>query len=75
LCDNWQSIQDFSSAKAEEVFKETATNLGQQPNQWLQLTRVAISGIAGGPQFFELVALIGKETCISRIKYFVSIQS
>jgi glutamyl-tRNA synthetase len=75
LCDNWQSIQDFSSAKVEEVFKETATNLGQQPNQWLQLTRVAISGIAGGPQFFELVALIGKETCISRIKYFVSIQS
>jgi glutamyl-tRNA synthetase len=75
LCENWQNTQDFSAARAEEVFKETATNLGQQPNQWLQLTRVAISGIAGGPQFFELVALIGKETCISRIKYFVSIQS
>jgi len=75
LCNSWQNIQDFSASNAEEVFKETATNLGQQPNQWLQLTRVAITGIAGGPQFFELVALIGKETCIKRVKKFVETNS
>jgi glutamyl/glutaminyl-tRNA synthetase len=41
-------------------------------NNYLQLTRVAISGVGGGPQFFDMVALIGKVEACSRLNNFVT---
>lgn len=75
LTQAWRNLQNFEPQTIENVFKQTATDLGQQANQWLQLSRVAISGLSGGPQFFEMVALLGKDTCIQRIELFVSKQA
>ena len=38
----------------------------------MQLVRVLVSGVAGGPQLFDMMALLGKEECTSRISTALS---
>jgi glutamyl-tRNA synthetase len=61
----------FDAAEFEAKFKFTAEELGLQPNSVLQLSRVVVSGVGGGPHFFDMVALLGKDTVIKRIHNFV----
>jgi len=53
------------------MFKANAEKLGTAPGNFLQLTRVAVSGVAGGPQFFDMVSLIGKDEVCSRLVNFI----
>ena len=38
----------------------------------MQLVRVLVSGVAGGPQLFDMLALLGKEEIIKRIDFALS---
>ena len=71
----FEGISDFTSANIESTFKSTAEGLGIAANNYLQLTRVAISGVGGGPQFFDMVALIGKAEVNNRLKSFLSLKN
>lgn len=68
----WINSTDFSVAEAEKLYKEASSYTGINGNGLLQLTRVMISGMAGGPQFFEIVSLLGKQECCKRIEKFLS---
>jgi len=72
LVEEFTKIENFDAVNAESTFKQTAENLGMKAGDYLQLTRVAISGLAGGPQFFDMVALIGKQEVCKRINAFVN---
>jgi glutamyl/glutaminyl-tRNA synthetase len=37
----------------------------------MQMLRVIISGVAGGPQLFDLLALIGKDETLKRMDSFL----
>ncbi|MFZ5553079.1 MAG: hypothetical protein ACOZCO_08185 [Bacteroidota bacterium] len=39
----------------------------------MQLFRVALSGIAGGPALFEMAELLGKEKVVGRLTRFVEV--
>jgi glutamyl-tRNA synthetase len=71
----FEGISDFTSVNIESTFKSTAEGLGIAANNYLQLTRVAISGVGGGPQFFDMVALIGKVEVNNRLKSFLSLKN
>ena len=71
LAEAWISHTAFTAQEAEGLFQAAAAEAGLAPNALLQLTRVMLTGLAGGPQFFEVVALLGPEVCSRRLKAFV----
>ncbi|MBI3501975.1 MAG: glutamate--tRNA ligase [Bacteroidetes bacterium] len=68
LAKAYQSTTDFSSANAENIFKQICEKLGVKTGEVMQLFRVCISGVGGGPALFEVAALLGKEKVIARLE-------
>lgn len=64
----YAATPDFSAANAEAVFKQVCEKLGIKSGEVMQLFRVCISGVAGGPALFEAAALIGKEEVVKRLE-------
>lgn len=64
----FEGIADFSAANTETVFKSTAEGLGIGAGSQMQLFRVLVSGVGGGPVLFDMVALLGKAEIIERLK-------
>jgi glutamyl-tRNA synthetase len=62
---------DFSPAATEATFKATAEKLGIGAGQVMQLFRVVVTGVGGGPNMFEIMELIGKEESIKRMNLFL----
>src|SRR5258706_2777533 len=58
----------FTHEMREKTFKQEATGLGIKPGEVMQLFRVIITGVAGGPALFEVVALLGKDEVMKRIE-------
>jgi glutamyl-tRNA synthetase len=71
LIKNYEGISDFSSANAENGFKQTCEQTGFKTGEVMQLYRVALTGQGGGPALFEITALLGKENTITRINAFL----
>lgn len=69
---DFSTLSEFTVANTEATFKATAEKLGLGAGQVMQLFRVSISGIGGGPALFEIVELLGKEEIIKRIAHFNS---
>ncbi len=68
LAENWQKETDFSAASTETVFKHTCESEQIKPGEVMQLLRVCISGLSGGPALFEIVALLGKDEVCLRLQ-------
>jgi glutamyl-tRNA synthetase len=67
LAEAFNILNDFSATEIENCFKATCESQGIKTGEVMQLLRVCISGVGGGPAIFELMALIGKEEIINRI--------
>jgi glutamyl-tRNA synthetase len=67
LAEAFNALNDFSAKEIEKCFKATCESQGIKTGEVMQLLRVCISGVGGGPAIFELMALIGKEEIINRI--------
>jgi len=64
-------LSTFTAAETESTFKATAEKLGLGAGQVMQLFRVSISGVGGGPALFEIVELLGKEEVMNRLNAFL----
>lgn len=64
----YKAATDFSAANSENIFKQTCEKLGIKSGEVMQLFRVCISGVAGGPALFEASALIGRENVVKRLE-------
>lgn len=67
-------MDSFSSADTEITFKETAEKAGIAPGQVMQLLRVCISGLGGGPALFEIIELLGKDEVVMRLEKMLTIK-
>jgi glutamyl-tRNA synthetase len=63
-----ENLENFEAIEIEKSFKTTAETLGMSPGSVMQLFRVLVSGVGGGPQLFELVATLGKSEVLKRLK-------
>jgi len=61
------SVNDFKAAQIEATFKATAEKMAIPTGQVMQLFRVAITGVGGGPVLFEMMELFGKENSLKRL--------
>jgi glutamyl-tRNA synthetase len=68
LVDKIESVTEFDAALLEKMYHEYSENAKFQPGQIIHPTRLAISGVSFGPGLFELMALLGKETVVRRMK-------
>jgi glutamyl-tRNA synthetase len=68
LAQAYEHLGVLDAAAAEEVFKAQCTAAGQSTGQWMQLLRLAISGAAAGPPLYEMIALLGKDKAIQRLR-------
>ena len=66
----FNSLTDWEEAKA--TIGTTAKDNGAKPGQLMFPTRVALSGMAGGPDLGEILAILGKEESVRRVKRAVT---
>ena len=64
----YKGINTFTAAEAEATFKAVAEKMGLGPGQVMQLFRVCLSGVGGGPMLFEMAELLGKEEVVKRLE-------
>jgi len=72
VLDKMESMAIFDAAALEKIYLEYSEKLKIQPGQIIHPTRLAITGVSFGPGLFELMAALGKETVIRRIKKAMS---
>jgi glutamyl-tRNA synthetase len=60
-------LPEFSRAGTEGVVREVAQNHQVGAGKIIHALRLAVTGMALGPGLFELMEVLGKETCLRRI--------
>jgi glutamyl-tRNA synthetase len=58
-------VNDWTSENTHNAFENLVKDAGKID---MQLLRVLITGVAGGPQLFDMLALLGKEESINRLE-------
>jgi glutamyl-tRNA synthetase len=64
----YKGLSEFTAAETEATFKKTAETQGIGTGQVMQLFRVCLSGVGGGPMLFEMVELLGKDEVVKRLE-------
>lgn len=65
LLEKWTVLDTWNAHTLHDTFQAAQTDIGKLD---MQLLRVLTTGVAGGPQLFEVLALLGKEEVITRLK-------
>jgi len=63
-----EGIHDWSEDKLELALRQTAEKLDLSSGKLIHPIRLALTGIGFGPSLFELMQILGKDACISRLK-------
>jgi glutamyl-tRNA synthetase len=63
-----QDMPDFEFSAIEGKLRELSQGLEIKPAELIHPVRLAISGVTGGPPLFEMMELIGREECVSRLE-------
>lgn len=71
----YAGLNSFTAVETEATLKATAEKCGLGAGQVMQLFRVSISGVGGGPALFEMIELLGKEEILTRLQTFIKINS
>lgn len=72
LVDVLEKEERYSITGLEEIFQGLCDRLQISAGKLIHPTRLAISGLSFGPGLFELMAQLGKETVLRRLKRAVS---
>jgi glutamyl-tRNA synthetase len=62
-------LEDFTATNIETAYNEALTKNGVANKDFMQLLRVCLSGVAGGPPIFEMAELFGKHETINRLQF------
>lgn len=62
------AVADWKRESLEDVFKQTAEALGMSAGKINPAVRLAVTGVGGGPDLFDMLSLLGKDCSVRRIK-------
>ena len=65
VLNHFKNVTNWNSEEITKVFHEAEAKVGKID---MQLLRVLVTGVAGGPQLFDMLALIGKEGTVKRLE-------
>ncbi|MCD6097962.1 glutamate--tRNA ligase [bacterium] len=64
----FDKLSDFNEETTEKVIRTLAEETGTAAKFFIHPLRLAVTGMTFGPGLFEILATLGKQRCISRIK-------
>ncbi len=67
LASNFNALEYFNAEYTETAFKTCCESQGIKTGEVMQLYRVALTGLGGGPALFEITSLLGKEKTVARL--------
>ena len=67
LATRLEALETFTEGDVERVTRTLAGELGISPARLIHPARLALCGVGFGPGLFELMEVLGRETCIRRL--------
>ena len=67
VCDTLRGMPAFAPADIEAGVRRSAEALGVGAGALIHPLRLAVTGVGQGPGLFELMGVLGRETCLRRI--------
>ena len=67
IIDHLAVLNEFTSASVEAAFHSALDVNNMAPKDFLQIMRVCLTGVAGGPPMFEMCELFGKDNTLLRL--------
>ncbi len=72
VVDALEPVDEWTVASLDAAFMKLAADNGmEKPFMWWPLTRFAVSGVSGGPDFLPMLEVLGKETVLRRLRKLV----
>ncbi len=68
LAQSFDSLPEFSEAQTDQALRALAEKLGVKPAALIHPTRLAVSGLTGGPSLFAMLECIGREQVVARLR-------
>jgi glutamyl-tRNA synthetase len=68
LIDRLESIDDYSPTSLENTVRQLSDELKIKTSKLIHPVRLALSGRTSGPGLFEMMAVLGKETVLRRLR-------
>jgi glutamyl-tRNA synthetase len=63
-----ETLAEFKASGLEAGLRQLSEELTLKPAELIHPIRLALSGVTGGPPLFEMMELLGKDECVSRIR-------
>ncbi len=73
LSNRLEALTEFSVEQVEETVRQLAAERNLKAAEVIHPTRAAVTGRMEGPSLFHLMAVLGKERCVGRLKKAVQI--
>lgn len=73
LKEDLKALNIFKALEIEQTFKSTAEKMAISPGSVMQVFRVCLSGVGGGPVLFEMAELLGKDEVVKRLEKAVDL--
>lgn len=68
LLDRLREMDTFSESDVEGAVRSLAGELGLSASKLIHPTRLSLCGVGHGPGLFELMEVLGQETCVRRLE-------
>src|ERR1700749_4116178 len=65
VLDTFKNVNDWTAQHLHDAFEALTKEKGKID---MQLLRVLITGVAGGPHLFDMLALLGKQETLTRLE-------
>ncbi|QSO45954.1 glutamate--tRNA ligase [Alicyclobacillus mengziensis] len=66
--DALETVLPFTVVNVEQRYRELIAQLGVKAGELIHPTRLALTGVTGGPSLFEVMAMLGREVCQARLR-------
>ncbi|MEX0746700.1 MAG: glutamate--tRNA ligase, partial [Rhodothermales bacterium] len=66
--DRLDALEEVTAADAEEILRQIGEERGAGAGRIIHPTRLAVTGLSFGPSLFHLMEVIGKVTCVRRMR-------
>ena len=70
-----ESMEDITPDSLEALFEQLAEEHGVKKFDYFPISRLAVSGVGGGPDLLPMLATLGKDRLLSRINTYLSSKS
>jgi glutamyl/glutaminyl-tRNA synthetase len=68
-----EALDEFTVEQVEATVRQFAAERGLKAAEVIHPTRAAVTGRIEGPSLFHLMAVLGKERCVGRLRKAVQI--